>query len=105
MDLFSSLAEALALMGAAAEFGLRVARCKTLQKFEILVFWTHKDESVTVATRHPYGAWAKVRVTHCAYAFAHSENNAPMTAADVAFRLRKAMVDKGKPYEAVRSDE
>jgi len=83
-------------MGAAAEFGLRVARCRTLRGFEVLVFWTHKNESVTVSARHPYGDWRTVRVTDCAYDFARSENNAPMCASDVAFRLRQSLRDKGK---------
>ena len=84
-------------MGSAATFALRVARSKTLRGFEILVFWTHKNESATILARHPYGSWKSVRVTRCSHGvIAFSENNAPMCASDVAFRLRKAMLDKGK---------
>jgi hypothetical protein len=96
VDLFLSLVEALALMGAACEFGLRIARCKSLRKVELLVLWTHKNETVTVAIRHPYGFWNAVIVTDCARGLARSENNSPVTASDVVFRLRKAMLDKGK---------
>ena len=84
-------------MGTAATFGLRVARCKTLKGFEVLVFWSHRDESVVIAARHPYGLWKSVRVTRCSRGvIGFSENNAPMCASDVAFRLRRAIRDKGK---------
>ena len=76
------------------DFGLRVARCNTLRGFEVLVFWTQRR--VTVSSRHPYGYWYTAEIHGCARDFGHSENNSLVTPSDVAFRLRKAMKDKGK---------
>lgn len=75
-------------------FAVRVIRSSVLQGFEVMAFWEGDDGEVVIRARHPYGAWRGVRVQHATSRWAESENGSPVTASDVAMRLRRNLADK-----------
>ena len=75
-------------------FAARVIRASVLQGFEVMAFWESEDGEVAFQARHPYGPWRGVRVFHSDGCTAESENGSPVTASDVAMRLRRRLTDK-----------
>lgn len=77
-------------------FATRVIRASVLHGFEVMAFWGDGEEegAITIRARHPYGPWRHVRVFQCSGGMAESENGSPVTAPDIAMRLRRALADR-----------
>jgi hypothetical protein len=83
----------MAARAEALDFVHRVLRCTVLKDLEVAAFWASPGV-VHIHARHAYGKWQTVTVTGIDRGLARSENGTPVTASDVAIRLRNALKDR-----------
>lgn len=95
-----SVSRALEAVPTVASFACRIAHSKTLKSFEVQAFWC--DREVKIRARHPYGPWCLLTVFSCDGFTCVSESGAPMCVSDVAFRLRRMMMDKPRDKRTYR---
>ena len=83
----------MAARAEALEFAHRVLRCGVLRGLEAAAFWASPGV-LWIQVRHPYGPWKTVRLTGIVGGLARSEHGTPVTASDIAARLKNALKDR-----------